>query len=245
MPAWHLLESNAADAAFNMALDEALLVTAARRRVPLLRVYRWTQPAASFGYFQKYPAHLAATRQLVRRPTGGGLVYHGADTTYTVVAPPDDPLAALRTTEAYRLLHQAVAAALPQVAARVSAWPAVSPGCARVSDPAREADRRSPSPSASAPVASRRYECFLNPVPGDVVVDGRKLAGGAQRRSKRGLLHQGSIAATVTAAQLADGFRQQLAAEFQAYRLTPEELALAETLARDKYATDAWNQRVL
>lgn len=45
---------------------------------------------------------------------------------------------------------------------------------------------------AITPEAGGR-ECFEAPVMHDVVVAGRKAAGGAQRRTKRGLLHQGSI----------------------------------------------------
>jgi lipoate-protein ligase A len=81
-------------------------------------------------------------------------------------------------------------------------------------------------------------------VAGDVVADGRKLAGGAQRRGKWGLLHQGSIAAKVSVAQLQAGFRQIFHAEFEPYTLPPAELALAEKLTREKYATTSWNHRI-
>src|SRR5512135_2244055 len=111
---WLLLDSPADGAAWNMALDEALLRTAANRHRPLLRFYSWRQPAVSIGYFQKFPAHLAGKYELVRRPTGGGLVYHGdgVDTTYTIVAPPSHPLYKTKTTDAYCAIHEAVATAL-------------------------------------------------------------------------------------------------------------------------------------
>ena len=51
---WYLLPSGPCDCAFNMALDEALLQAAPRLGRPVLRFYGWTEPAASFGYFQKY-----------------------------------------------------------------------------------------------------------------------------------------------------------------------------------------------
>ena len=41
------------DAALNMAIDEALLQTAS---LPLLRVYRWSRPAVSVGYFGRFDA---------------------------------------------------------------------------------------------------------------------------------------------------------------------------------------------
>lgn len=213
---WHLVASPAGPAAWNMAVDEALLQTAAARGRPLLRVYTWDRPAVSIGYFQPYPARWAATHAIVRRPTGGGLVQHGADTTFTVIAPPGHSLHQLATADAYCAIHQAVAAAFATPVA-LHAAPVRSPHGA--------------------------YECFAQPVPGDVVAAGRKLAGGAQRRTKWGLLHQGSIAARIAPDQLRTGFERSLRLEFQAYTVTPQEQALAEQLAREKYATEAWTKR--
>jgi lipoate-protein ligase A len=212
---WFFLQSPAGTAAMNMAVDEALLRTANQRGRPLLRVYSWEQPAVSFGYFQHFPA--AVKLPAVRRPTGGGLVHHGVDTTYTVVVPPGRALSEMKTAEAYRALHQAVAAAL-DTQPRLHDTVAVSP--------------------------RGQYECFEKPVAGDVVANGRKLAGGAQRRTKWGMLHQGSIAARVPAEQLRRGFEQTLGVRFQSYELTVTEQSLAETLAREKYGTTTWNRRI-
>src|SRR5437867_4247531 len=109
---WDFLHSAAADAAKNMALDEVLLRTVNLRGRPLLRVYSWVRPAVSIGYFQKFPADLADQFEIVRRPTGGGLVYHGEDTTYTVIVPHHHKLYEMSTTEAYCAIHKAVAGAL-------------------------------------------------------------------------------------------------------------------------------------
>ena len=90
---WLLLNSGACLPAYNMALDEALLAHAARLGRPVLRCYGWTEPAATFGYFQKFAEVAQATplRPLVRRPTGGGIVPHAADWTYSVTFPPATP----------------------------------------------------------------------------------------------------------------------------------------------------------
>ena len=85
---FRLILHPAASPARNMAIDESLL-----RHVqsPVLRIYSWDQPCVSIGYFQK--AQLAPTdRPMVRRFTGGGLVEHGKDLTYTHVLPPPHPL---------------------------------------------------------------------------------------------------------------------------------------------------------
>ena len=74
MNSWLLLQSGPCAPAFNMALDEALLEAMPRLQRPVLRLYGWTEPAATFGYFQKYAEVERATklRPLIRRPTGGG-----------------------------------------------------------------------------------------------------------------------------------------------------------------------------
>src|SRR5258706_1480850 len=86
---WLSLNSGPCPPAFNMALDEALLEAMPRLGKPVLRFYGWTERAASFGYFQKYSEiePLTPLRPLVRRPTGGGLVAHDADWTYSLAIP--------------------------------------------------------------------------------------------------------------------------------------------------------------
>ena len=211
--AWDFLDSPAGDAATNMAVDEVLLRTAAERGRVLLRVYSWLKPAVSIGYFQRFPSELAGKFEVVRRPTGGGLAYHGDDTTFTVVAPPGHRLHKLTTAEAYCVIHKAVAAALT---------------------------RKSEISNLKSRPARGAYECFQQLVAGDVVADGRKLAGGAQRRNRDGMLHQGSIGARVTGEQLCRAF----GVTFEPYALNGEESALVRWLADGKYRSDAWNRRV-
>ncbi|MBI5396607.1 MAG: lipoate--protein ligase family protein [Verrucomicrobia bacterium] len=220
MDTWHLWNDAARDPALNMALDEALLRTAGERGRPLLRVYRWNAPAVSIGFFQKFAPELAPGRPVVRRPTGGGLVDHARDATYTVVAPPGHALYRMPTAESYRAIHEAVAAALQRlgVAARLA------PCCA----------------------PERSGVCFAAPVKFDVVADGRKVAGAAQRRLKCGLLHQGSVllpAAAKLNGELRIGFEKALGVTFERFEPAPALLAVAEKLRADKYATAAWTGR--
>ncbi len=94
---WRLLEHGAASPARNMAVDEALLREV---RAPVLRLYEWSVPAVSLGYFQ--PAALAGDRPFVRRYTGGGLVDHAHDLTYTLVLPRAHPWMELAMPDSYR-----------------------------------------------------------------------------------------------------------------------------------------------
>ena len=98
-------------AAMNMAIDEALLETAV---VPTIRFYRWRSPALSFGYFGKFSdvAIYAAERDLVRRWTGGGIVFHGDDLTYSIVIPASDPVFDESSIAIYEKIHRALCDAL-------------------------------------------------------------------------------------------------------------------------------------
>src|SRR5437870_1278746 len=105
---WFLLQSGPGSFAFNMALDEALLEAMPRLGKPVLRFYSWTEPAASFGYFQKFRdvEQLTLLRPLVRRPTGGGLVPHADDWTYSLVFPAGGEWFSLKAPESYRRVHE-------------------------------------------------------------------------------------------------------------------------------------------
>src|SRR5439155_15721109 len=174
-------------AAMNMAIDEALLDSVA---IPSIRFYRWRSSALSFGYFGRFAqvADYAAERDLVRRWTGGGIVFHGEDLTYSIVVPPNDPVFSGSSRSIYEEIHHALCNALAANGERAELAPVagvVDAGAAKlakgtgVSDPGYNIDRG--------------YSCFANPVRADVILNGRKIAGAAQRRTRRGLLQQGSI----------------------------------------------------
>src|SRR5437667_11911706 len=99
-------------AAMNMATDEALLGYAT---IPSIRFYRWASPALSFGYFGRFAevASYAYGCDLVRRWTGGGIVFHGEDLTYSIVIPVSDPVFTESSTLIYEKIHRALADALP------------------------------------------------------------------------------------------------------------------------------------
>src|SRR6266487_4451755 len=94
-------------AAMNMAIDEALLEYAAN---PVVRFYRWQSPALSFGYFGRFSDVVSYQRErdLVRRWTGGGIVFHGNDLTYSIVIPASEAVFGEQSTSIYEKIHHAL-----------------------------------------------------------------------------------------------------------------------------------------
>jgi lipoate-protein ligase A len=203
----------------NMAIDEALLETT---KVPSIRFYRWQSPALSFGYFGKFTdvANYAAERDLVRRWTGGGVVFHGEDLTYAIVIPPSDPVFSESSRSIYAAIHAALRDALVANGEPAELSPAVV--------------------DAGAAIIDRGYSCFANPVRADVMLNGRKVAGAAQRRTRRGLLHQGSIQYVDLGNDLSERFAQALSANCSEREINRETLDRARELAEQKYGADAW-----
>jgi lipoate-protein ligase A len=216
-------------AAINMAMDEALLETA---QVPSIRFYRWGSPALSFGYFGRFAdvAAYAGERDLVRRWTGGGIVFHGEDLTYSIVIPATDPLFRESSQSIYAEVHRALRDVL-----------VVGGENAQLASVAAVSDRRGPTDSA---IRDRRYsECFANPVNADLMFNGRKIAGAAQRRSRRGLLQQGSIQHVDFGNGLAEQFSQALSRKCEAREIGSELLARTQKIVVHKYGTEAWLRR--
>jgi lipoyl(octanoyl) transferase len=225
--------------AMNMALDEALLEHAA---VPSIRFYQWHSPALSFGYFGKFTdvAAYAPAHDLVRRWTGGGIVFHGEDLTYSIVIPVRDPVFAESSMNIYKKIHRALTDALNGIGKRaeLAAWNRYRSrrGALQVAL-RRTGDRR----SLSSAVVDRRYNnCFANPVHADVMLNGRKIAGAAQRRTRRGLLQQGSVQGVDLENDLAERFAHALSVNCSERQMSKDVLDRARELAHQKYGADFW-----
>jgi lipoyl(octanoyl) transferase len=207
-------------AAMNMAIDEALLELAS---APSIRFYRWGHPALSFGCFGRYVDVEEHERDLVRRWTGGGIVLHGDDLTYSIIIPARDPLFAESSTSIYKKIHRAISNALRATGAK-----------AELAD------------VAAVPESIRGYNthaCFANPVHADVLVDGRKVAGAAQRRTRTGLLHQGSIQYVDLAEDFPARFARELSTNHNTRHLDAATIDRAGEIAAVKYATASWMRR--
>ena len=218
----------------NMAIDEALLETA---KVPSIRFYQWKLPALSFGYFGKFTdvADYAAERDLVRRWTGGGIVLHGEDLTYSMVIPGSDPIFAESSMSIYEKIHRALRNTLVANGERAELAPVASVVDARAAKLVKGTGVSEPSSNAD-----RGYSCFANPVRADVMLNGRKIAGAAQRRSRRGLLHQGSIQNVDLANGLEERFARALSTKCSERKINNDVLNRACELAKQRYGTEDW-----
>jgi lipoate-protein ligase A len=199
-----------------MALDEAIFENAT---VPTLRVYSWDHPALSFGYFGKYAdaETLGPQRDVVRRWTGGGIVLHGEDLTYSLAIPAQAGVSLSNTRAIYAGVHAALRDAL------------ISRGHA-----AELASTDSPRISEA---------CFERPVTADLMQNQRKIAGAAQRRTRGGLLQQGSVQIGAVSDDLTLDFAQRLCNTLKHFDVTPDLANRAEEIAAAKYSNPEWLRR--
>ncbi|MCX8497640.1 MAG: hypothetical protein ORN51_15780 [Akkermansiaceae bacterium] len=203
-----------------MAVDEWLLEVA---ELPVLRVYGWLGDWVSVGYFGEIA--LAEVKfpgvNSVRRWTGGGMVDHRCDWTYTLAVPQSEEIAQRRGGESYRQIHQALAGCLDSEGVLTQ----LSAGAEQTGDAL----------------------CFENPVGHDLIdPDRRKLAGAGQRRSRSGLLHQGSVGLSCgderISRQRAESFASRLAAHWSATEFHPDPQDI-EHRAGARYANQTWTRR--
>jgi len=238
--------------ALNMAIDEALLRCAQERGAQglIVRFYDWDRPSVSIGYFLNHSMARAMVAPdaenpfVVRRPTGGGMVRHGSDVTYSMIFPQAWlPPEFSGDSGSYRFVHGILSKALLGI---------------------REFEDIEALPGAGGQ-RGKIFNCFAQPSPFDLMLHGKKIAGAAQRRSKGWILHQGSVqwehaiggsvaGRSVILSRKAekDLPRRFFACLTQAQNdigpnifrpLTPEESQLASQLFATRYNTPAWNKK--
>lgn len=172
-PHWRLIVTPPTTGAENMAFDEALMDHTRETGDWVLRVYSWSVPTISFGRNQtaagRYDTNeiLARGFGVVRRPTGGRAILHDHEITYCITAPVS---AAGDLRESYNRINHVVLDGLQ----RLGVGAAIAQPTARSTTP------------GIAP-------CFNEPSAGELMLDGRKLAGSAQWRKDGVLLQHGSI----------------------------------------------------
>jgi lipoate---protein ligase len=178
---FEVLITPAASPSENMQMDIKLLKDLAYNERVILHFYRWEGCCATYGHFidpyqflNKEKVDLHHLR-LARRPTGGGIIFHHCDLAFSVLIPAKHPGYSLNTLKNYALINALVIQAIKSFTR----------------------DKIEPSllqeESISLGESSDNF-CMAKSTIYDVMLDGRKVGGAAQRRTKFGLLHQGTIA---------------------------------------------------
>ena len=241
-----VIRDDPCDGPTNMARDELLLQRVGQgESPPTLRLYGWSTPTVSLGYFQRFrdfealPAP-AGTLPVVRRQTGGGAILHDQELTYSLTLPVGHPLARLPIARLYTAVHDALVET-------VATW---------------EIDARSFGQPNRDGGSKGPFFCFERHYEVDIMIGADKLAGSAQRRTSRSVLQHGSIMierrfdqqlsaaigdhAAVSKTQLTDRFlavlsaRQQL--HFKPQRWSSDELGSTSEL-ESKYRSREWTRR--
>jgi lipoate-protein ligase A len=149
--------------------------------LPLLRVYRVSEPGVTVGCSYR------GKKQFCVRPTGGGLVKHGNDFIYSVIARPDTFPTFRQVRTSYLTFHEVVQEALQRLGFETSLFRCDDPKAKKNVKPQKGTGYS----LVACPLALR--DCFSTPVPTDVALGGQKIAGAAQKRTPNAFLHQGSI----------------------------------------------------
>lgn len=146
-------------------------------QAPVLHFYEWEKEAATYGCFTRpekllnMDAVKALNLDLAKRPTGGGIVFHISDLAFSVLIPENHPQFSINTLENYALINEQVAEAIKEL----NINPILLPQ------------------EPTALDESCRFFCMAKPTKYDLMVQGKKMGGASQRRTKKGFLHQGTI----------------------------------------------------
>lgn len=174
---WYLIEDPPGDGAYNMAVDHYLMGRTGDLGGPILRLYRWIQPTLSIGRNQRLESSVnidacgEAGVPIIRRMTGGQAVLHGTDLTYAVTAPLQGAVWGTSIMSTYKVLSR--------VFLRLFGNLDFAPTAQAFSGRDRLAK--------ASPV------CFATPSAQEILIDGKKLVGSAQRRRHDAFIQHGSI----------------------------------------------------
>jgi len=254
MRKWRFIDSGVGSAAWNMAVDEALLRSFNADDIPVLRLYRWQDPALSFGRFS-HPTEILDWQQLqncsldfTRRMTGGGILVHGGDLSYSIIVPRTYILQ-WGVKESYRYLCGFL----------ITLYQALGLTAAFAQD--------SQLPHVQNEVCLAGKESY------DIVIDEKKIGGNAQRHTHNAMLQHGTVPQSINIEYFEAVFREPSGlaeaatlikngldisdealnkALVNAFcdtfdtrlvhdMLTNKENALAERLLKEKYSTEVWN----
>jgi lipoate-protein ligase A len=267
---WRSLDTGFLTGYENMAIDEAIFIGCQEKKSPpTIRIYGWTPPAISLGYFQKAEnaVDLEACRRrgvdVVRRLSGGRSVLHHRELTYSIICREGTPPLRSSVLETYKTISECLITTLKGLGLDVQ-WVA------------------SREKHAAAQEKDKTVSCFSSPSWYEITVEGKKICGSAQKRGDGVLLQHGSLLIEYDPELLAEvlvskkgeeeflteirtsttainqhlsqkvdfdqlkklvlkGFKDQLKISLTPGEFSEYESHLKDHLLKGKYSTDSWN----
>ncbi len=205
----------------NIALDEFFLIKEPFEDV--FRFYKWTSPAYTIGYFQKFPEK-NDDYQVVRRLTGGLSVLHKNDLSYSLIVSDKIWPYIYDQEKTYKTIHETIKKSLEKINIFCDNI-GVQTGCAK------------------------NYSCVQTLYKDDLLLNGRKIVGSCQRRRGKKILVEGSIHLNLSSEQtdvfVRDFFKtlsHGLNCNSLLRELRKEEIIAADNLCKEKYDNDKWNK---
>lgn len=175
---WEIIDSGCMHPDAIMQKDSLLLDGMKDEQKCIIHLYEWDRPCLTYGYFTTPSNYLNMEGikkygiHMAKRPTGGGIIFHLSDFAFSILLPASHPKFSTNTLENYAYVNGFVAKAIePLLKSQVHFC-----NHAKTND---------------------LSFCMANPTHFDLLCDGKKLGGAAQRKTKFGLLHQGSISLNV------------------------------------------------
>ena len=163
-----------------MAIDEAIFLSYKEGiSVPTLRLYGWTPAAFSIGCSQNpndtldLKACQDQSIMFVRRPTGGGIIFHDHELTYSIILAQSDIGLSYRVKESFESITSFLITAYQDLGINA---------CFAKNLPGPKAEKHTIAPF-----------CFSRKEEYDILVNGKKLGGNAQKRRRNIILQHGSI----------------------------------------------------
>lgn len=219
MDQWRVIDSGMLSPASAMAKDAALLADLDPEGPSCLHFYEWNGPCLTYGHFIKPELYLHVDAlsshglQVAKRPTGGGVIFHLTDLSFSVLLPAAHPQLSINPLDNYAYINQKVAEAI-----KLFTLQSLQPQLLQ-------------KESACLSKACQAF-CMAKPTQYDLMIDGKKVGGAAQRRTKLGLLHQTSLMLMMPSMDLFHGiFKNEgilTAMQQQSAALLPESASLRD-----------------
>ena len=240
-----------------MAVDQALLLSAEQTGQATLRFYRWETATLSLGYFQKLSDREQHSGSLqcpvVRRASGGGAIVHDQELTFSLALPSANRWSK-KNNDLYRSIHACIVSSLQSFGVDAGLY-----------EKAMKDDSDRQAVDSSATRSLNPFLCFQRRTDGDIILDGHKIGGSAQRRAKNAILQHTSLllrksqaakelagiedlsGVTLDESGLIDDLVQRLSKTllvvFRPTKSTFEQKEMAEKIVEETFGNSSWLEK--